>query len=46
MHRVVVKGRKPMKHNLAGKGEKKKLNKQNLNKGNDGLDMLYYDYND
>lgn len=46
MHRVIVKGRNPMKHSLAGKGEKKKKNLQKLNKDNDDLNMLYYDYND
>jgi len=46
MHRVVIKGRKVMEHKLVGKCTMKKFVDDNLNKGNDDFNMLYYDNND
>lgn len=47
MHRVVVKGRNPMEHNIAGKGEIKKQLKLNLNSENDDYNnMIYEEIND
>jgi hypothetical protein len=47
MHRIVVKGRNPMHHNIAGKGEKKEKLNLNLNKENDDyLNMIYDDNNE
>lgn len=46
MHRVVIKGRRVMEHKLVGKGSRRKVVDDNLNKGNDDFNMLYYDNND
>ncbi len=46
MHRFVIKGRKVMERKLVGKGSRKRVVDDNLNKGNDDFNMLYYDNNE
>lgn len=46
MHRIVVKGRKVVKHLLVNKGPKKMEFIANANKGNDEEGILYYENND
>jgi hypothetical protein len=46
MHRIIIKGRNPMQHILAGKEEKKKKNKLNLSKDDEDTNMLHFDESD
>ena len=43
MHRIIIKGKKIMQPILVGKGSQKKFTNENINKGNDEYNMLYYD---
>lgn len=46
MDRVIVKGRKVMEHILVSKADKKKMLNQSINKGNEDINMIFYDNND
>ena len=46
MHRVIVKGRKVMRPHLVSKDQKKTEFISSNNKGNDEINMLFYDNND
>lgn len=43
MHRIIIKGKKIIHPILVGKNDNKKSVNENVNKGNDDFNMLYYD---
>lgn len=43
MHRIIIKGKKITKPILVGKSSDKMLVNENINKGNDEYNMLFYD---